>query len=49
MQKKVKTLITMIQPSAEVKNVLAELEPFADIRFLQANESLSKYTEDLEV
>lgn len=49
MQKKVKTLITIIPPSAAIKNVLAELEPFTDVRFLQANESLSNYTEDLEV
>ena len=49
MQKKVKTLITMIPPSAAIKNVLAELAPYADISFLAENATLSDYVEDLEV
>lgn len=49
MKKKVKTLITIIPPSVEVKNVLSELDSFADIRFLEANEKLSEYVEDIEV
>ena len=49
MQSKVKTLITVIPPSAAIKNVLAELEPFADIRFPAEHESLSDYVEDIEV
>lgn len=33
MRKKVKTLITMISPSPQVKKVLSEIEPYAEIRF----------------
>lgn len=49
MKKKVKTLITIIPQSAEVKNVLSELDTIADIHFLEENEKLSEYVEDIEV
>jgi phosphoglycerate dehydrogenase-like enzyme len=49
MKKKIKTLITIIPPSAEVRNILSELDSFADIRFLATNEKLGEYVEDVEV
>jgi D-2-hydroxyacid dehydrogenase (NADP+) len=49
MKKKVKTLITIIPPTGEVRNVLSELDAFADIRFLSSHEKLSEYVEDIEV
>ena len=49
MQRKVKTLITIIPPSVEIKSVLAELEPFADIHFPAKDETLGDYVEDIEV
>lgn len=49
MKKKIKTLITIITPSVEVKNVLSELDSFADIHFLESNQKLSEYVEDIEV
>ncbi|OFX36930.1 MAG: hypothetical protein A2X05_10105 [Bacteroidetes bacterium GWE2_41_25] len=49
MKRKIKTLITIIPPSSGVKKILAELEPFADIRFLDADETLNEYIDDIEV
>lgn len=47
--KKVKTLITMIKPTAAVKNLLAEIEPYADISFLKEGESVGQKLKGLEV
>jgi len=49
MNKKIKTLITMIPPSPPVNKVLSEIEPYADIRFLGENEEICNYLEDVEV
>jgi hypothetical protein len=46
---KVNTLITMIPPSTGVNKVLAEIEPFADIRFLGDNERIGDHIEEIEV
>lgn len=45
----IKTLITMITPNPDVKAVLSELEPHADIRFLGQNENVADHLHDLEV
>jgi len=49
MQKKVKTLITMISPSSQVNKVLSEINPYADIRFLEKNETISNFVDEIEV
>jgi len=49
MQRKVKTLITMISPSSQVRKVLSEIEPYADIRFLGEHETIENYVEEIEV
>jgi phosphoglycerate dehydrogenase-like enzyme len=47
--KKIKALITMITPSLIIKEALADLEPYADIKFLEEGESVADYLEDIEV
>jgi D-2-hydroxyacid dehydrogenase (NADP+) len=49
MQKKVKTLITIISPSSQVNKVLSEIEPYADIRFLGENETIGNHIDEIEV
>ena len=47
--KKVKTLITMIKATEAVKNLLAEIEPYADIKFLKDGEAVGRNLKDIEV
>jgi phosphoglycerate dehydrogenase-like enzyme len=47
--KKVRTIITMITPTPAIKEVLAELKPYADIKFLNDGEHLAGYLDELEV
>ncbi len=46
---KIKTLITMIKPTPEIKSLLAELEPHADISFLPEGAYIGDYLTDVEV
>ena len=48
-KEKIKALITMITPTPAIKETLAELEPYADIKFLNEGEQLTDYLDDLEV
>lgn len=46
---KIKALITMITPSPAIKEALAELEPYTDIKFLEKGEVVTDYLSDIEV
>ena len=46
---RIKTLITMIKPTPEIKELLSELDPYADISFLPDGENIGNRLPDVEV
>ncbi len=49
MKSKKIVLVTMLKPSPEVRNLLAEIEPYAEISFLKDNEDIGEKLKGVEV
>ncbi len=49
MKRKKSVLVTMIRPTPEVRNLLSEIEPHAEVRFLKDNEDIGENLKGVEV